>query len=428
MSAEINIAIAGLGTVGAGVVSLLQENAALHNSRSGASIRISAVSARDKSKNRGVDLSGIAWADHPLELVERDDVDVIVELIGGEDGIALDLCRKALEAGKHVVTANKALIAKHGNSLAQIADTMNVSLLCEAAVAGGIPILAALRNGLAANRYTRIAGIMNGTCNYILSQMQLHGSNFDDVLADAQAKGYAETPPDLDIDGIDAAHKLAILASTAYGTKVDFDGVFVEGIRNITAQDIALADELGYTIRLLGIAEPTDDGVLQRVHPCLVPLDSMLGQIHDAMNAIEVQCDALGPAVLTGAGAGAGPTASAVVADLLTIARGIPAHCFGVAADQLQPANSADMDAHIGESYIRLKVRDESGVLANITSQLNNNDIGIETIIQHADDAGAADIAIITHEASESAISNLINQLVEYDAVLEKPHRIRVEE
>ncbi len=316
----LRIGIAGLGTVGAGVVRLLQENAGAVAAHAGRPIAVTAVSARDPSRDRGVALSGLRWVDDPVALATAPDVDVVVELIGGSEGPARALVQAALANGRPVVTANKALIAVHGAGLAAEAGT--TPLAFEAAVAGGIPVIKALREGLAANRISRVAGILNGTCNYILTAMHTHKQEFAAVLAEAQALGYAEADPSFDIDGIDAAHKLAILAAIAFGRPVAFDAVYVEGIRTISALDIAFAEELDYRIKLLGTARRHGDGIEARVHPCLVPRTAPLARVDGVFNAVVAEGDFVGRVMLEGRGAGAGPTASAVVADVIDIARG----------------------------------------------------------------------------------------------------------
>ena len=334
MSKPLKIALAGLGTVGAGLVRLLQENSAALGQRCGRPIRISAVSARDRSKDRGIVLDDtVTWFDDPVAMAREADADVIVELIGGADGVALALCEAAFAAGRHIVTANKALIAHHGISLGEAAEAQNLSLGYEAAVAGGIPIIKALREGLAGNAISGLYGILNGTCNYILSTMRETGREFADVLADAQKLGYAESDPSFDVDGIDTAHKLAILTSVAFGCRINFEDIAVEGIRHVTALDIRFAEELGYRIKLLGITLRTKDGVEQRVHPCMVRQESPIAHVDGVSNAIVAEGNFAGSSVYQGAGAGAGPTASAVAADLVDIARGSRRPVFSFPVD-----------------------------------------------------------------------------------------------
>lgn len=428
MSDSTGIAIAGLGTVGVGTITLLRENADVLSRRCGKSIVIKAVNARRKDKDRGVDLAGVEWVDRAEDLINVEGVDIVVELIGGSDGVARKLVEAALVAGKHVVTANKALIAHHGLALAKLAEKHGVVLAFEAAVAGGIPIIDTLRNGLAANHFKRIAGILNGTGNYILTTMQKQQRDFDDVLKEAQALGYAEADPSFDVDGIDTAHKLAIITSLAYGTPVDSDSITCEGIRSITKQDMYYVQELGYTIKLLGITEMTQDGVLQRVHPALVPLDAPIGVIDGAFNAVQIEGNAVGRILLEGQGAGAGPTASSVVADILQVARGDRYYPFTLKSGEMKPLPKAHMNNHISSYYLRLTVRDEPGVLSEITTIFANQAISVESLIQktHQPDA-PAEIIITTHETRESAMQNALQCIAALASVIEAPHMIRME-
>jgi homoserine dehydrogenase len=322
MGQPLRIALAGLGTVGAGVVKLLDTNRALIERRAGRPVEVVAVSARDKARDRGVELSRFEWVDDAATLSGRDDVDVVVELIGGSDGPALTLARNTLGAGKALVTANKAMIAHHGLELANLAEASGAALKYEAAVGGGIPVIKGLREGAAANEIARVYGILNGTCNYILTAMEEAGRDFADVLAEAQALGYAEADPSFDIDGVDAAHKLSILASLAFGTRLDFEAVAISGIRHVIAADITEASALGFRVRLVGLAEATADGLFQRVHACLVPLSHPMAHVTGSLNAVVAEGNFVGRLVFEGRGAGEGPTASAVVADLIDIARG----------------------------------------------------------------------------------------------------------
>ena len=310
MNKPLKIAVAGLGTVGAGTMKLLFEQARLIERRCGRAITVTAVSARDRNKDRGVSLEGITWYDDPAGMAAEADAGVVVELIGGSEGVAKRLCETAIASGRHVVTANKALLAHHGTALARAAEGAGVTLAYEAAVAGGIPIIKALREGLAANGVNRVYGILNGTCNYILSVMRESGRKFEGVLAEAQSLGFAEADPGFDVDGIDTAHKLAILASVAFGGKLNFDAVYIEGIRNISPLDIRFAEELGFRIKLLGIARMTEHGVEQRVHPCMVPLNAPIAHIENVFNAVVADGDFVGTTMYEGHGAGAGPTAS----------------------------------------------------------------------------------------------------------------------
>jgi len=424
----LRIGIAGLGTVGAGVVKLLQGNKTLLASRGGAALDVVAVSARSKNKARDLVLSGIDWHDDALEIATRSDVDIVVETIGGSEGKARELVAAALQHGKHAVTANKALIAHHGVELAALAEKHKVQLAFEASVAGGIPILQALRTGLSGNSFKRVAGILNGTCNYILTTMQKEGRDFGDVLADAQAKGYAEADPSFDIDGVDAAHKLAILASLAYGTKPALDALYIEGIRHITRADIAYAAELGYRIRLLGIATQTKEGISQRVHPCLVPVDSPLGQTEGVFNAVQVEGDAVGRVLFQGRGAGAGPTASAVISDIVAIARGERWPAFTVRTANLADAQRVPMEHHRCSYYIRLEVADEPGVLADITRIFAEEKISVQSLIQHTHaDNAPAQVVITTHATVEEAMQRALAKIHELGRVIEKPMMLRME-
>lgn len=384
MSAELKIAIAGLGTVGIGLVKLLNRNGDLLKNRSGRSIRITAVCARDHNKDRGVDLSGYEWFGDAAEMAVKADADVFVELIGGTEGTALDATKAALKAGRDVVTANKAMLAFHGNELAILAEDNKCTIGFEAAVAGGIPIVKAMREGLAANKIERLYGILNGTCNYILTTMEETGRGFEDVLAEAQAEGYAEADPAFDIGGIDAAHKLSLLASLAYGTQVDFDAVSIEGIERIGAGDIAFASEFGYRIKLVGVARQTSHGIEQRVHPCLVPRSSVIGNVGGVYNAVFVEGDAVGATNFVGRGAGDGPTASAVAADIVDIAKNLRQPVFSVPAKALQPSNPSSMADHEGAYYLRLQVLDEPGVMAGITVILGEGGVSIDSKIGRA--------------------------------------------
>lgn len=425
---SLRIGIAGLGTVGTGVAKLLQGNKTLLAERGGAELELTAVSARSKQKSRDVVLSGIAWCDNAIDIAQRSDVDIVVETIGGSEGVARELVTTALQNRKHVVTANKALIAHHGVELAALAEKNGVQLAFEAAVAGGIPILQALRTGLAANSFKRVAGILNGTCNYILTTMQKEGREFDAVLADAQAKGYAEADPSFDIDGVDAAHKLAILASLSYGTKVALDALYIEGIRHITRADIAYAAELGYRIRLLGVATQTKEGISQRVHPCLVPSDSPLGLTEGVFNAVQAEGDAVGRVLFQGRGAGGGPTASAVVSDLVAIARGERWPAFTYRTANLADAVRVPMEKHRCGYYIRLTVADEPGVLADITKIFANEKISVQSLIQHThEDNMPAQVVITTHATLEEAMQRALTKIHSLERIIEKPMMLRME-
>lgn len=427
VASELKIGLAGLGTVGAGLISLLKDNAELIAARSGRHITVSAVSARDRHRDRGVDLSPYAWVDDATTLSERDDVDVVVELIGGSDGPALALARKTLEAGKPFVTANKALIAHHGNELATLAHDGQTPIAFEAAVAGGIPILKALRHGLSANRIDSVSGILNGTCNYILTVMERDGLPFDEVLKAAQDMGYAEADPSFDIDGVDAAHKTAILAALAFGSRLRFESVAIEGIRSISPIDIDYALELGYRIKLLGVAKRLGNEIEQRVHPCLVPETHPLAQVSDAFNAVVVEGDHVGRTVYEGAGAGAGPTASAVVADLIDIARGDKSPAFSISPDAYEDLTPAALENHVGRYYLRLTVADRPGVVAEIGAILRDEGVSMESLIQRGNHGESGVFFVLTtHETREEAIMKTIAKLENHDLVLAPPVMLRI--
>ncbi len=400
MTRPLSVALAGLGTVGAGVLRLLRENAEVVTARAGRPIAVTAVSARDRTRDRGTSLAGLRWYDDPV----------------------------ALAAGKPVVTANTALIAVHGAELAAAAERAGVALGFEAAVAGGIPVIKALREGLAGNRITRVAGILNGTCNYILTVMRERGREFAEVLAEAQKLGYAEADPSFDIDGIDAAHKLAILAALAFGRPVAFDAVHVEGIRRISALDIAFAGELGYRIKLLGLARRSAAGIEARVHPCMVPQGAPIARVDGVFNAVVAEGDFVGRIMLEGRGAGAGPTASAVVADLIDIARGRVTPVWGAASGALSQVPSVPMEAHVGPYYLRLMVVDRPGVIADVTAVLRDQGISLESMLQRGRSPGeAVPVVLVTHETRESAMRAALARIAALDAVLEDPTVIRIE-
>jgi len=428
MNGPLRIGISGLGTVGAGTVRLLQAHGDVLAQRCGRAIRIAAVSARDRKRDRGVDLSGLRWFDDALLLARDAEVDVVVELIGGADGIAKQVVETAIANRKHVVTANKALLAHHGTALARAAEAAGVTLAYEAAVAGGIPIIKALREGLAGNCVERIYGILNGTCNYILTTMRKTGREFADVLAEAQRLGYAEADPSFDVDGIDAAHKLAILTSVAFGCEVNFAGVHVEGIRNVSAIDIAYAEELGYRIKLLGSARPTEHGIEQRVHACMVPLGTPVAHVEGVFNAVVTEGDFVGQNVAEGRGAGAGPTASAVTADLIDIARGRTLPTFSVPATQLKRLPAAPMERHRGAYYVRLMVVDRPGVIADVTAALRDEQVSLESMLQRgrAPDE-AVPVVLTTHDTEEASMRRALDRIAALQTVVEPPHMIRIE-
>jgi homoserine dehydrogenase len=423
MAEPLKIALAGLGTVGVGVIRLVEANRALIERRAGRPIQITVVSARDRRKDRGIDLSPYAWEDDMVILGERADVDVVVEMVGGADGPALACSRATIEAGKALVTANKAMIAHHGLELAAKAEEQRVALKFEAAVAGGIPVIKALREGAAANAIERVYGILNGTCNYILTVMEDTGRDFAGVLAEAQGLGYAEADPTFDIEGIDAAHKLSILAAIAFGTRVDFAGVAASGITRLRAADIAQADALGYVIRLIGMASAGADGLFQRVQPHLVPMDHPLAHVDGATNAVVAEGNFSGRLLFQGAGAGDGPTASAVVADLIDIARGELGPAFSMPVAELEALAPAATGHRQSRAYIRFMVADRPGVLAEITAALRDAGVSIESLIQkgRAADMGEVMVAMVTHEGPESAVSEALRLLDGAPCLTEPP-------
>ena len=417
-----------IGTVGAGVVKLLAEHGRLLSLRGGRPLKLVAVSARRKAKKRDIDLSHVRWENDPMALATAADIDVVVELIGGSGGVARRLVQKALASGKHVVTANKALLAMHGAELAAAAEKKGGILAFEAAVAGGIPIIKALREGLVGNRVRRLYGILNGTCNYILTTMRETGRDFDVVLAEAQAAGYAEADPSFDVDGIDAAHKLAVLTGTAFGAKVNFAGVHVEGIRHVSAMDIQFAEELGYRIKLLGLARETRFGIEQRVHPCMVPLGAPIAHIEGVFNAVVVEGDFVGTTMFQGRGAGQGPTASAVVADLVDVARGRHMPAFVVPADRLADKKISPMDRHVGAYYMRLMVQDRPGVISSVSGALAKERISLESMLQRGrSQSGEVPVVLTTHETEEAAMQRALARIARLGAVAEAPCVIRIE-
>ncbi|HUC61265.1 MAG TPA: homoserine dehydrogenase [Alphaproteobacteria bacterium] len=428
MNAPLRIAIAGLGTVGAGTLAALAQNRELLARRCGRTLDVVAVSARKRTKDRGTPLGLAQWFDDPVAMARDAAADVVVELIGGSDGVAKAVIEAAIARGRHVVTANKALLAIHGAELALKAETAGVALQYEAAIAGGIPIVKALREGLAGNRVERISGILNGTCNYILTDMREHGREFAAALADAQRLGYAEADPATDVDGIDAAHKLALLASLAFGARVDFGGVYQEGIRRVTRLDIEFADALGYRIKLVGSARLTEHGLEQRVHPCMVTRDNPLAHVEGVVNAVVAEGDFAGTTEYEGRGAGAGPTASAVVADLVDIALGRRSFTFGVPASELKAQPRAPIERHRGAYYLRLMVADRPGVIADVAAALRDQDVSMESMLQRGRSAqSTVPVVITTHVTEEAAMSKALAAIARLDSMGEPPRTIRIE-
>ncbi len=426
MSITTKIAIAGLGTVGVGVVKILQAKTAELGAKLGANISLVGVCARS-SKDRGVDLSDVPFFTDPCEMISSSRPDIFIELIGGSDGPALDAVTLALQSGVHVVTANKALVAIHGAQLARMAEGSNVGLRFEAAVAGGIPIIKALQEGLVGNQIIRVAGILNGTCNYILSAMDKTGDDFQVMLNKAQALGYAEADPTFDVDGIDAAHKIAILASCAFGTIPRFDHVGIEGIRDVTSDDISFARELGYRLKLLGVARRNPEGLEQRVHLAMVPDHEPLANVDGVFNAVMLDAEPVGRIMMDGRGAGEGPTASAVVADIADIIRGMNGPSFGRPVRELEDVDPAPTGARMGAYYIRLSVKDEPGVLAGITRELADKSVSLDIVLQKERDPGAnVPLILVTHDTNEGDLRAALDAIAKQPVVAETPVVIRI--
>jgi len=436
MTVSLRLGIAGLGTVGASVVRMVERRRTALEA-AGLDLRVTAVSSRDRSRDRGLDLSGMEWFDDPVALARSGTVDCVVELIGGSEGAAKAVVEAALEAGKPVVTANKALLARHGSSLAALAEDQGVALAFEAAVAGGIPVIKTLREGLSGNTVTRVFGILNGTCNYILSRMEREGLTFEACLKDAQALGYAEADPTFDVEGFDTAHKLAILTALAFGTAVDAEGVSVEGISRVQPLDLRMADELGYRIKLLGVAQATEAGIEQRVHPTMVPKSSAIAQVMGVTNAVSIDADAVGELTLIGPGAGGDATASAVVADIADVARGIVRPTFGIPADVMRASERVEMQRHEGGYYIRLTVHDRPGVAAGVAQRMAEREISLESILQRRTEGAGTDprgrsgrpvpLVLITYAATEGSIRAALDAIDADGLLAEPPQVIRIE-
>jgi homoserine dehydrogenase len=438
MSKGLKLGLAGVGTVGGGLLQLLAAHGGSIAARAGRPIEIVAVSTLEHRRNPNVDISSFRRVHDPVALAQDPGIDVFIELMGGEGGVAKDSVEAALRAGKHVVTANKALLAHHGSSLAALAEKNGVALNFEAAVAGGIPIVKAIRESLAGNNISRVYGILNGTCNYILTKMEREGRTFGDVLKEAQAQGYAEADPTFDIGGFDTAHKLTLLTSLAFGTRTSFESVYIEGIESITPADIEAADELGYRIKLLGVALRTESGIEQRVHPTMVPKHTAIAEVDGVLNCVAVDGDFVGEVVLVGRGAGGPATASAVTSDLIDIARGNVLPPFGVTAKDLKPYKKAQMRAHEGGYYIRLSVYDRTGAFAAIASRMAEQGISIESIVQRRAAAELpginrrhkgipAAVVMITHQTTEAAIRKALAGIERDGHVDAKPQMIRIE-
>ena len=437
MVAPLRVGIAGLGTVGADVVRLIDQQGRTLSARSGRGIRVVAVTARSKVKKRGLDLRGIAWAKSPLALASDPSIDCFVELMGGSGEPALSAIEAALKSGKSVVTANKALIAKHGIRLAKFAEKQGAALNFEAAVGAAIPVVKTLREGLAGTSINRIYGILNGTCNYILTRMEQEGLSFAECLKDAQRLGYAEANPSFDVDGHDTAQKIAILASLAFGTKIAQSAVYVEGISSITPEDLRAAAELGYRVKLLGVAVRTAKGIEQRVHPTMVPTSSSIAQVMGVTNAVTIDGEGIPPITLVGPGAGGAATASAVVADIADVARGIRALPFGRPVARLHPIKKAPMERHEGGYYIRLMARDLAGTAATIATRLAQQKISIESIVQRHPDgvdangnarkAAPVPVILITYATHEDAVHRALKAVQRDKVISGRPQVIRIE-
>lgn len=438
MVAPLRVGIAGLGTVGAEVVRLIEQQSKVLAARSGRGVKVVSVTARSKAKKRNVDLSGIRWARDPMAVATDPEVECFVELMGGVGDPALSAIEAALSSGKSVVTANKALIAKHGLKLAALAEKHGGALNYEAAVAGAIPVVKTLREGLAGTGINRVYGILNGTCNYILSRMEQEGLSFEECLKDAQRLGYAEADPSFDVDGHDTAQKLAILASLAFGTKVAQSAVYVEGITSIAAADLRAAAELGYRVKLLGVAVRTATGIEQRVHPTMVPLKSSIAQVMGVTNAVTIDGAGISPITLVGPGAGGAATASAVLADIADVARGVRALPFGRPVAKLDATTKAPMERHLGGYYIRLMARDLAGTAARIATRLAEQKISLESIVQRHPDgmiepidgkkkSEPVPVILITYATSEDAMRRALAAVQSDKVISGKPQVIRIE-
>ena len=426
MTKPLRLGIAGLGTVGVGVIKIIQNKLPLLEARTGRKILISAISAKSKTKDRGIDLSSYQWESDPISLATREDIDVFIELIGGHEGVAKEAVGLAISKGKDIVTANKALLAHHGHELALKAEKKGAVLRFEAAVAGGIPVIKSLKEGLAGNTVNRVMGVMNGTCNYILTRMESAGLSYEEVFSEADKLGYLEADPNLDIGGIDAAHKLSILSSLAFGTEINFAEVELDGIDKITIDDIKQAADMGFRIKLLGVSQITANGLEQRMSPCLVPKDSPLGQLEGGTNMIVIEGDQAGQIVLCGAGAGERPTASAVISDVVDLARGIRLATFGQPAKILQKVSSSKSQTP-APYYLRLLIHDEPGALAKITKILSQYNVSIDRMRQYGHEDENAPVLIVTHEIKHENLMRAIKELPNTEVLVSQPVAIRIE-
>lgn len=427
MTQALRLGIAGLGTVGVGVVKIIRRHADLLRDRTGRPIEIVAVSARSPEKDRGVSLKDYQWETDPVALAKRDDIDVFVELMGGENGPAKASVEAALASGKDVVTANKALLAIHGQALAEQAEAAGRAIRFEAAVAGGIPVIKSLTEGLAGNEITRVMGVMNGTCNYILTRMQSQELGYNALFEECAELGYLEADPNLDVGGIDAAHKLALLSSIAFGTKPNFDGIEIEGIQQISLEDIHQAADMGYRIKLLGVAQRTPRGLEQRMQPCLVPSDSPLGQLEGGTNMVVIEGDAVEQIVLRGPGAGEGPTASAVLGDICDLARGLLIPTFGRPAVSLRDAAPARTGLP-APYYLRLALLDKPGALAKVAAVLGDAGVSIDRMRQYAHSENTAPVLIVTHKTTRTTLDHALNGLNATNVVAGDPVALRIEQ
>ncbi len=435
MADALKIGVAGLGTVGASLVRIIQQRSDQLAATCGRPILITGVSARDKTKDRGIDVGGIEWFDTPEELATKGDIDVFVELVGGAEGPANIAVRAALQRGLHVVTANKALLAYHGIELAKIAEEKGALLNFEAAVAGGIPVIKALRESLTGNTISRVYGIMNGTCNYILTKMEKEGLSFADCLKEAQRLGYAEADPAFDIEGNDTAHKLSILTTLAFGNQIAVDDIYLEGITNISIDDIHAAADLGYRIKLLGVAQRTDTGIEQRVHPTMVPVDSVIAQVDGVTNAVAIESDILGELLMVGPGAGGNATASSVLGDIADIAKSRPGAqqvpVLGHPAKSLEPYRKAQIQSHEGGYFIRLTVLDRTGVFASVATRMAENHISLESIVQrskqHLSPSHHQTIILVTHATTEDSVRKAVEAIKTEGYLVGEPQVIRIE-
>ena len=424
----LRIGVAGLGTVGIGVIKILSEQSSMISARCDREVNVVAVSAQDQNKERGFDLSNYGWHSDPLSMTSDQNIDVVVEVIGGSNGIAKDLIETAIKNQKHVVTANKALIASAGLELARSAELAGKTIGIEAAVAGGIPIVKAIREGLSGISIHQLFGILNGTCNYILSEMRETGRDFDEVLSEAQDLGYAEADPTFDIDGIDAAHKLAILTSIAFGCEINFESVQVEGIRHISPLDIQFAKDLGYRIKLLGMARKTKIGIQQRVHPCMIPISAPIAHVEGVYNAVVTEGSFVGQTMYEGRGAGEGPTASAIVADIIDIALSRNTNLFLLPTDKLEKMQAAPMSSYTGSYYARFMVIDKTGVFATIANALNDNGVSMESVLQRGrSENEAVPVVLTTHETDEASLIRALEAIERSKVVVEPPRFIKIE-